>query len=68
MATEEIQAGDFVLEYKHSTSYPRKERLVRDDEYEVNGEGCFILEAQIAGGKWMCFNASAGCEVWRGEE
>lgn len=63
-ACEKIEAGDFVLEYKYSTSYVRKERHVREKEYILNEEGCFIMEVQLPGGKWLCLDATGNTNSW----
>ena len=54
---DHIQEGDFVLEYKTHEVYPRKDMESREEEYRLNGEGCYILEAQTPVG-WLCFDAT----------
>ncbi len=39
MADEDIQKGDFVVDYKYSKSYPRSSRQSLDEDYSFNGEG-----------------------------
>lgn len=58
VAAEGILKGEFVLEYKYDLSYPRQERRVWEEEYTINGEGSYILEAQLPDGKWVCFDAT----------
>lgn len=41
---EDVAKGDFICEYKYSNSYPQKERQAMEREYELNGEGCYVLE------------------------
>ena len=53
---EKVSAGAYVCEYEGEI-YPRKERPAREAEYAVNGEGCYILDAQTQDG-WICVDAT----------
>lgn len=64
LADENIQANDFVCEYKYACSYPLKAKQKIDEEYELNGEGCYVLEVQVTGGKVICLDATANNECW----
>ena len=61
---EDIQNGDYVLEYKYSESYSRAERVAKEKEYAMNDEGCYILEAQLPEGKWICLDATRNVNCW----
>jgi len=63
IAGEEIKSGEFICEYKYSTCYPQKERTQREEAYEANGEGCYILEV-VAGGKKLCLDATVNLNSW----
>lgn len=64
IAGEDINLGDFVCEYKYSTSYPAQRKPVMDEAYDTNGEGSYILEVQIPGGKWICLDATVNLNSW----
>lgn len=40
--TESTAAGEFVLEYKCSSRYPRKSKPDKDREYELNDESIIV--------------------------
>lgn len=63
-ADEDIAEGSFVAEYKYESDFPLKERPAKEREYALNGEGCFILEAQIPGGSWVCLDATRNVDCW----
>lgn len=63
-AKESISKGDFVAEYKYSMSYPRKNRAEMEGEYEINGEGCYVIDIQLPGGKWVCIDATRNYWCW----
>ena len=44
------------MEYE-ATVYPRKERSKHEEEYQVNEEGCFILDVLTKDG-WFCLDAT----------
>ena len=54
---EPIAKDTFVLEYKTSEVYPRRERQKHEDVYELNNEGCMILEVETSQG-WFCLDAT----------
>ncbi len=64
-AGENIEKQEYIVEYKYNESYPLKERKEREEEYIVNGEGCFILEVQLPNDRgWMCLDATRNPECW----
>jgi histone-lysine N-methyltransferase SETD2 len=58
VAGENIRKGEFVLEYKYNLSYPRKDRAAWEEEYQLNGEGSYVLDVQLPTGKWLCLDAT----------
>lgn len=56
-ALENIKMGDFVTEYKYGKKYLKKERQKFEEEYKMNEEGCYTLEAKIDGRNY-CFDAT----------
>ena len=56
-ALEMIPKGGYVLEYKTSEVYKRREMKKKVEEYKTNDEGSYILEAQTKDG-WWCFDAT----------
>lgn len=65
IAIEKIEAGEYVLEYKYLESYSKKERASKEAEYSVNGEGCYILEAQLPKNQgWICLDATRNLNCW----
>lgn len=63
-ADENISKGSFVLEYKYDKSYPKSEKEEHLKEYESNGEGNYILEAQLPNNKWICLDATRNHDSW----
>ncbi len=64
-AGEDIDSGDYVAEYKYSLSYKRKEKKKKEDIYEKNGEGCYILETQLPKSQgWICLDATRNLNCW----
>ena len=55
---EKIKKDEFIVEYKFSHSYSREERESHEEEYRINNEGCYILEAKLPTGKWLCLDAT----------
>ena len=53
---EDVAKGAFVMEYETAV-YPRKERSKHEEEYQVNEEGCFILDVLTKDG-WFCLDAT----------
>ncbi len=64
VADEKIQKGSFVVEYKYEKTFPLSERAKHQEEYEINGEGYYILQAQLPGNKWICLDATRNIECW----
>lgn len=62
-AEEEIMKGDFVCEYKYSSSYPWRKREAMEKGYEINGEGSYIVDV-VAGGKRLCLDATVNLNSW----
>lgn len=65
VASQELPRGEYVTEYKTKEVYPRKQMANHIAEYELNREGCYILEVQTLKG-WVCLDAtrrmgSVGC-------
>ena len=60
-AEEDIEAGEFVCEYKYSKSYSIKRRGEMEEMYNANGEGSYILEVP-AGGKCICLDATVNLD------
>ena len=54
IAAQDIQRHEFVCEYKYNLSYPRHDKTKWEAEYSTNGEGCYIIKAQLPSGKWYC--------------
>lgn len=63
-ASVPIKSGEYVCEYKHSSSYPIKEKSSRDAAYDCNNEGSYTLEVQLPGGKWICLDATTNLNCW----
>ena len=57
VANEPISKGDFVIEYKTKEVYRLRQRAAHMKEYDMNGEGSYILEIQTSDGKW-CLDAT----------
>lgn len=62
-AEEEIVKGEFVCEYKYTTSYPRKQWALMEEGYKANGEGCYVMDV-VAGGKKLCIDATVNLNSW----
>ena len=58
VAGENIDKHSFVCEYKYNLTYPRNQRDKWEEEYKINGEECYIIDAQLPTGKWVCFDAT----------
>ena len=58
VATRPIFKDEYVTEYKTYAQYPSSEKPWYLAEYEDNEEGCFILDAQLPNGQWMCLDAT----------
>lgn len=63
-ATEDIEKGQFVTEYKSYKTYSLSERKHHDEEYKKNDEGCYILEVQLPEGQWICLDATRNVDSW----
>lgn len=61
---EPILKGEFITEYKYQLSYSRDKLWERAEEYSVNGEGCYVLECQLPGNKWICLDATRRLNSW----
>ena len=57
VASQKIPCGAFVTEYKTKEVYSRNQMADRISEYELNGEGCYLLEVQTPKG-WFCLDAT----------
>ena len=57
VSDERLEKGDFVVEYRSAEVYPRSEKTKHVLEYELNGEGSYILEVQTNNG-WWCLDAT----------
>lgn len=65
IALEAIKKDDYVLEYKYSECYSKRERAAKEEEYSLNSEGCYILDAQLPQGKgWICLDATRNVNCW----
>ena len=53
----DIDAGDFVLEYRTKEVYPHKELQKHVRIYDLNDECCYVLEVQTKEG-WVCLDAT----------
>ena len=58
VATRPIFKKEYVTEYKIYAQYPFCEKPQYLAEYEDNDEGCFILDAQLSSGQWMCLDGT----------
>ena len=59
-ATEVIQKGSWLCEYKAALTYPLSERPKHEAEYDLNGEGSYIVESTYAipGVGRLCWDAT----------
>lgn len=63
---ETLKVNDFVCEYKCNMRYERCKWKQKEEEYKVNGEGCYVVQAMLPNGKWMCFDATRNfCSMGR---
>lgn len=54
---DSVPKGAYVLEYEYSAVYGQRERARHEEEYEKNGEGCYILDVLTKDG-WVCLDAT----------
>ena len=65
ITNEDIEKGEFVVEYKYNEAYSQKQWKARQDEYAMNNEGCYVLEAQLPMDKgWICLDATRNTNSW----
>ena len=65
VADEDIEEGEFVVEYKYSESYKPKVKPKKDRDYIKSNMGCFILEVQLPHDKgWLCLDATLNINCW----
>ena len=57
VARENISKGDYVMEYSSARVYAKKERRKWEEEYALNDEECYIVDAQTPSG-WMCVDGT----------
>lgn len=57
VAKEFIHKNEYVTEYKYCKLYAEKERAEYEDEYDLNDEGCYIMDVKIKG-RWHCLDAT----------
>ena len=55
--TKSFMRGEYVAEYKTQEVYSRKEKKDHEEEYILNEEGCYVLEAKF-NERWWCFDAT----------
>lgn len=52
-----IPKGRYICEYETHAVYPQSQKQKYEEEYDMNGEGSYILEVQVES-KWLCFDAT----------
>ena len=52
---DSVPKGAYVLEYECSAVYGQRERARHEEEYENNGEGCYILDVLMKDGVFGCY-------------
>ena len=56
-ALEDIAKASFVTEYKYEKIYPYSHRAAYEKEYEINDEGCYVMDVYVQSRK-MCIDAT----------
>lgn len=57
ISKQRIRKGDYVTEYKYCKLYLESERSDYEKMYQMNDEGCYIMDVKI-NGRWHCIDAT----------